>query len=110
MPFNPEILPMKIETHGTVVSVSEIQELTAANSSRFRDEVNGAFTGTTSLIEINLSQTRFMDSSGLGALFALYRATTKQEGVTLRLLNPLPEIQQLLELTQMQQLFEIVKR
>jgi anti-anti-sigma factor len=51
-----------------------------------------------------------MDSSGLGALFALYRATAPQKGVVLRLLNPMPEIQQLLELTQMQQLFEIVRR
>jgi anti-anti-sigma factor len=51
-----------------------------------------------------------MDSSGLGALFALYRATAQRDGVTLRLLSPMPEIQQLLELTQMQQLFEIVRR
>jgi anti-sigma B factor antagonist len=92
------------------VTVSEIQELTAVNSANFRGEVNTAVSESTSLIEINLSQTRFMDSSGLGALFALYRATAKRDGVTLRLLNPMPEIQQLLELTQMQQLFEIVKR
>jgi len=51
-----------------------------------------------------------MDSSGLGALFALYRATAQRKDVVLRLLNPTPEIQQLLELTQMQQLFEIVRR
>jgi len=51
-----------------------------------------------------------VDSSGLGALFALYRATAQRNGVILRLLNPRPEIQQLLELTQMQQLFEIVRR
>jgi anti-anti-sigma regulatory factor len=51
-----------------------------------------------------------MDSSGLGALFALYRATAPSKGVVLRLLYPMPEIQQLLELTQMQQLFEIVRR
>ncbi len=69
-----------------------------------------ALGGSPSVIEINLSQTRFMDSSGLGALFALYRATTPGNNVVLRLLNPIPEIQQLLELTQMQQLYEIVKR
>jgi anti-sigma B factor antagonist len=101
---------MKIEILGPCLSVSEIQELTAVNSARFRDEVNAALTGSTMLIEVNLSQTRFMDSSGLGALFALYRATAQRDGVTLRLLSPMPEIQQLLELTQMQQLFEIVRR
>jgi anti-sigma B factor antagonist len=101
---------MKIETTGTSLVVSEIPELTAANSSSFRDEVSAALTGSTSIIEINLSQTRFMDSSGLGALFALYRATAKSDQMVLRLINPLPEIEQLLELTQMQQLFEIARR
>jgi anti-sigma B factor antagonist len=101
---------MKIQSLGQCLSVSEIVELTAANSAYFRDEVRAALNDSSSVIEINLSQTRFMDSSGLGALFALYRATAQNGGVVLRLLNPIPEIEQLLELTQMQQLFEIVKR
>jgi anti-sigma B factor antagonist len=101
---------MKIENQGDCLTVSEIPELTAANSALFRDEVRSALSGSPSVIEINLSQTRFMDSSGLGALFALYRATAQNGGLVLRLLNPIPEIEQLLELTQMQQLFEIVKR
>ena len=101
---------MKIENLGTCLTISEIQELTAVNSSNFRDEVRAALPNSPPLIEIDLSQTRFVDSSGLGALFALYRATAQRNGVVLRLLNPRPEIRQLLELTQMQQLFEIVQR
>ncbi|MCX6954035.1 MAG: STAS domain-containing protein [Verrucomicrobia bacterium] len=101
---------MKIETHGQCLSISDIPELTAVNSAQFRDEVNAALPGAPPLIEIDLSHTRFVDSSGLGALFALYRATTQTSGIVLRLLNPRPEIRQLLELTQMQQLFEIVQR
>lgn len=101
---------MKIENNGECLSISDISELTAQNSATFRNEVQAALGGSPALIEINLSKTRFMDSSGLGALFALYRATAKRPGVILRLLNPVPEIQQLLELTQMQQLFEIVRR
>jgi anti-sigma B factor antagonist len=101
---------MKIENQGNCLNVSEILELTAVNSGRFRDEVRAGLVASPMVIEINLSQTRFMDSSGLGALFALYRATGQREGVVLRLLNPMPEIQQLLELTQMQLLFEIVRR
>jgi anti-sigma B factor antagonist len=100
---------MKIENQGQCLKISEIVELTAVNSAHFRDEVFSALNESPSLIEVNLSQTRFMDSSGLGALFALYRATGQREGVVLRLLNPMPEIQQLLELTQMQLLFEIVR-
>jgi len=98
---------MKIENRGTCLRISEITELTAVNSAGFREEVSAALPGAPSLIEIDLAQTRFVDSSGLGALFALYRATAQRNGVTLRLLNPRAEIRQLLELTQMQQLFEI---
>jgi len=101
---------MKIENQGQCLSISDIPELTAVNSANFRDEVRAVLPGSPSIIEIDLSQTRFVDSSGLGALFALYRATAQRNGVILRLLNPRPEIQQLLELTQMQQLFEIVRR
>ena len=101
---------MKIENLGQCLSISEIPELTAVNSAHFRDEVSAVLPNSPSIIEIDLSQTRFVDSSGLGALFALYRATAQRNGVILRLLNPRPEIQQLLELTQMQQLFEIVQR
>jgi len=101
---------MKFENQGPCLSISEIPELTAVNSANFRDKVNSALGDSPSVIEINLSQTRFMDSSGLGALFALYRATAQGNNVVVRLLNPMPEIQQLLELTQMQRLFEIVRR
>ena len=101
---------MKIENLGKCLSISEIPELTAVNSASFRDEISAVLPGAPSIIEIDLSQTRFVDSSGLGALFALYRTNAQREGVVLRLLNPRPEIQQLLELTQMQQIFEIVRR
>jgi anti-sigma B factor antagonist len=101
---------MKIENQGSCVSVSDIQELTSVNSETFRNKVSSALGGSPSVIEINLSQTRFMDSSGLGALFALYRTSARGKHVVLRLLNPMPEIQQLLELMQVEQLYEIVRR
>ena len=101
---------MKIENQGQCLTISDIPELTTVNSASFRDEIRAVLPGSPPLIEIDLSLTRFVDSSGLGALFALYRSTSQSEGVILRLLNPRPEIQQLLELTQMQQLFEIVQR
>lgn len=101
---------MKIENLGTSLTISEIQELTAVNSASFRDQVSAVLPAELGVIEIDLSSTRFVDSSGLGALFALYRATAQRNGVVLRIVNPRPEIRQLLELTQMQQLFEIVQR
>lgn len=101
---------MIIKIEGQTLTVSDIPELTAVNSGVFRDEINAALRDAPALVEINLSKTRFMDSSGLGALFSIYRTVGASSGTTLRLLNPTPEIRQLLELTQMQQLFEIVQR
>lgn len=102
---------MKIEHDGNNLRVSDIAELNAINASSFRDEVRAAMPTMPSTIEIDLSQTRFVDSSGLGALFALYKAASNgNDGVTLRLLNPRPPIQQLFELTQLHRLFEIARR
>jgi anti-sigma B factor antagonist len=102
---------MKIEHDGNNLRVSDIAELNAVNASSFRDEVRAAMPSSPESIEIDLSQTRFVDSSGLGALFALYKtASNGNDGVTLRLLNPRPPIQQLFELTQLHQLFEIARR
>ncbi len=101
---------MKIEHDGNNLRVSDIAELNAVNASSFRDEVRAAMPTAPDRIEIDLSQTKFVDSSGLGALFALYKAANNgQGGVTLRLVNPRPPIQQLFELTQLHKLFEIVR-
>ena len=59
---------MKIEETGECLSISEIHELTAMNSGIFRDRVTAALHKSLTVIEVNLSQTRFMDSSGLGAV------------------------------------------
>lgn len=91
------------------MSVSQIPELSAVNSTTFRDEVQAALSPALHTLDIDLSQTRFVDSSGLGALFSLYKTAGNGRGVKLRLLNPAPQIHQLLELTQMHQFFEITK-
>lgn len=102
---------MKIEHDGNHLRVSEIAELNAVNASQFRDEVRAALPITPESVEIDLTDTRFVDSSGLGALFALYKAAShSHDGVTLRILNPRPPIQQLFELTQLHQLYEIARR
>jgi anti-sigma B factor antagonist len=102
---------MKIEHEGNNLRVSNIAELNAVNASQFRDEVRAAMPHAPESIEIDLSDTKFVDSSGLGALFALYKAANHtRDGVTLRLLNPRPPIQQLFELTQLHQLYEIARR
>jgi anti-sigma B factor antagonist len=104
---NAEEHTMKVQTQGETLNVSGIKELGAANSQTFRDEVRGALGERQKNIEIDLSETMFVDSCGLGALISLHKTTCNRNG-TVRLLNPTPPVQQILELTRMHRIFEIV--
>lgn len=102
---------MKICAENSVLNISEIKELGAANSENFRKEARAALPDPVKAIEVDLSQTSFLDSCGLGALISLYKlANNNSHPVPFRLLNPTPPIQQLLELTRLHRLFEIVRR
>ncbi len=99
---------MKMEINKDTVLVSEVKELGAANSNAFRDWVRSSLQSGQKNIDIDLSQTTFVDSSGLGALVALHKTACSRKGAV-RLLDPQPSVQQVLELTRMHRIFEIVK-
>ncbi len=98
---------MKDQAQGETLNVSGIKELGAANSQVFRDEVKGAMNEVHKNIEIDLSETMFVDSCGLGALISLHKTTCNRNG-TVRPLNPPRPVQQILELTRMHRIFEII--
>ncbi|MGV3775055.1 MAG: STAS domain-containing protein [Verrucomicrobiales bacterium] len=98
---------MKLETKGETINISGIKELGAANSQNFRDQIKGAMSDVHRNIQIDLSETMFVDSCGLGALISLHKTTCGRNG-TVRLVNPTPPVQQILELTRMHRIFEIV--
>ncbi len=97
---------MKLDVEGDTLRVSAVRQLGAANANAFRDWVRAAMTDGEKNLDIDLSQTTFLDSCGLGALIALNKSVRSRSG-TLRVLNPTPPILQILELTRMDQLFEI---
>ena len=99
---------MKLDVNGDTLRISAVSQLGAANANSFRDWVREALSDGEKNLDIDLSQMTFLDSCGLGALVALHKLVRKRCG-TLRLLHPQPPVQQLLELTRMDQLFEIVK-
>ena len=100
---------MKMEMHGDVLRVSSISQLGETNAKAFREWVRDALNQGHRNIEVDLSQTTFVDSSGLGALIALHKSAASHQGKLL-LLNPQPAVQQIIELTRLDGLFEIVKR
>jgi anti-sigma B factor antagonist len=99
---------MKIEPRGSILLISGLAELNASNAGSFRDQARAALTEQQNTIDVDLSETRFVDSSGLGALIALHKTVCGRNG-RLRILNPTSTVQQILELTRMHRIFEIVK-
>ncbi len=99
---------MKIQVQGDTLHITDVREFGAANSNTFRDQARAAMSDTQKNIEIDLSQTSFVDSCGLGTLIALHKTACSRRGMV-RLLNPTPPVQQILELTRMHRIFEIVK-
>jgi len=91
---------------GAVLHVSGVKELSSANSSGFRDIVQAELRLRHQNIELDLSEIRFMDSQGLGALIGLQNRLAKRKG-GLKVVNPAPQARKIFELTQMGRVFEI---
>ena len=101
---------MKINHENGKLSVTGLRELNAANARAFRSALARALPQDLQAIEIDLSQTQAVDGAGLGALVALYETAQehrKREGFAIRLTNPTPTVQQMIELARLHHLFEI---
>jgi len=101
-------MKMRLKVQGDTLAIGGVEELSAANATRFRDEIRGAMSGALKNIEIDLSQANFLDSCGLGALISLHKTACSRRGAV-RLLNPASPVQQILELTRMHRIFEIIR-
>ena len=99
---------MKTQYEAKTLTLSDIPELNAVNSTTFREAVRTALKEGITTLDIDLSQTRLVDSSGLGALIALHK-TMCARGGAVRILHPNPMVYQLMELTRLHRVFEIVK-
>lgn len=102
---------MNIEQREHTLSIGGLRELTAANAESVRVLACAAVTPNLRTIEVDLSETTMMDSFGLGVITTLYKTASegnRHGSPAVRLLNPQPPVQQVLELTRLHHLFEIV--
>ncbi len=100
---------MNIQSNNTTLNISEVQELTAANAISAKSTIKEALSPDHTQIDIDLSTASFVDSSGLGVLISLHKEMASRNGL-LRILNPTASIDQILELTRLHRLFEVVKQ
>lgn len=82
-------------------------ELAAANSTTVRNQIRAALPPTCKRLDMDFSTITFVDSIGLGTLIALHKTLRTQEG-SMRLLRPVPEVRQILEMTRLNNLIELV--
>jgi len=99
-------MKLQIKDSQTTV-VTGLTELVAANAANVRDEIRAALPATTICLDLDLSAMTFLDSSGLGTLISLHKTLRSRNG-TVRLLKPAPNVLQILELTRLHRVFEIV--
>ena len=99
---------MRIERTGATMRVLQVGELTEQGSRQLTAQVQAALAGCEA-VEVDLSQTTVLNSWGLAALVGVYQAVRAQNHrAVVRLLSPLPPVQQLMDLTRMHRLFEII--
>src|SRR5438046_1512152 len=104
---------MTIQQHNGTLTIRGVRDLFAEDARALRSDVCARFYPELTVIEIDLSESQQVDSCGLAALVALFKAANqhkKDGGVAVRLLNPQPAVQQMLELTRLHHLFEIVTK
>ncbi|MFY0407209.1 STAS domain-containing protein [Solicola sp. PLA-1-18] len=93
------MIEFKVETTARGIGVvTPIGRLNMVSARRLSEVVTDLVGGGTNRIVVDMGQTDFMDSSGLGALIAGLK-TTRQAGGDLRLACPTEQIQTVLELT-----------
>lgn len=98
---------MNIVSKQKTLEVVGLSELNAENASQVRDDIRAKIKPEHELLRLDLSRVKFIDSSGLGVLIALQKTIFSQEG-RLQLIDPTPTALQILELTRLHRIFEII--
>ncbi|HWD91998.1 MAG TPA: STAS domain-containing protein [Verrucomicrobiae bacterium] len=99
---------MKFVVHGDTLNVSEIRELATATANSFQSELSAAMPAGVKHIDLDLSQTTFVDCGGLGALVAIRKRTADGHGTaTIRLVNPPKPLQHIVTMMKMDEVFPL---
>lgn len=97
---------MRFESEGPTLRIRGVTELNASNAAAFRDHIRAALQPQHQRLDLDFSELRFIDSSGLGAMIALHKSMVTRQG-HVRILGAQPQVQQVLELTRMHRIFEL---
>lgn len=94
------------EGAGHLIATPGEARLDAVVATAFKDRMREIIHQADGLVRLDLSHVSFMDSSGLGAVIALLKATPV--GKRLELTGLTPNVERVFRLTRMDQVFQIV--
>ena len=90
---------------GVVVAIVPVEELDASNSVEFKRDIAPVLQSQSRVV-LDLSQLRFVDSSGLGAMLSCLRQLSGKGG-DLKLCSMSKQVRALFELVRMHRIFDI---
>lgn len=100
-------MQLNITEQGEIIKI-EVQEerMDAHNSGDLKEQMLQLFDDGKCNLVIDLSEVRFVDSSGLGALVSGFKNASAREG-SLKLCCLQPQVRSMFELTRLHRVFEI---
>ena len=98
---------IRTESHGERLLIKGLDQLSAANTAYFKSVALAQLGEAHTIVEVDLSKARFMDSTALGALISILKRLSPRQG-RVRLLHPQPMVHDMLKLLRMDQVFDIV--
>ena len=99
-------MSVSVSTYGEAEVVHLPEKLTMANAAEVKNSLNAMIDEGHHRLVVDMAGLNFTDSSGLAVLVSLYKGIGAKKGHAV-LLSPQPSVQSLLELTRLQELFEI---
>lgn len=97
---------MEVDNKTGITIIRTDERLDAVVAPQLKETVKKLAEESKVKLVIDLEKTRFIDSSGCGALVASLRALLKNNG-DMKIANPSPQAKTLFELTRLHRVFEI---
>jgi anti-anti-sigma factor len=97
---------LRTHTENETLSVSGLDNLTGSNSSLFKDLVKIRLGDKLRFVEVDCSNVKLLDSTGLGALVSVHKVVAVRNG-KVRLNKVRPNIREILELMKFEEIFDI---
>lgn len=99
-------MSVSVSSYGEAEVVHLPEKLTMSNAAEIKNSLNSMIEAGRHRLVVDMAGVNFTDSSGLAVLVSLYKGIGAKNGHAV-LLSPQPSVQSLLELTRLQELFEI---